>query len=132
MARIEWIKHRLENWALWKAREQAGGLGFGSQSSFLREAAQGGYREAVVPVDDVDASLTDQAVESLRAGRGHLHATLYAIYIKGLGIKGAARELGKGESTIKEHLSQADHALSVWFASRLEEKNRQRSRMQMS
>ena len=59
MARIEWIKLRLNNWALWKDREQSGGLGFASRSSFLREAGQG-YREAVIPVDDVDAAADRQ------------------------------------------------------------------------
>ena len=65
MARIEWVKQRLENWALFKAREAGGGLGFASQSSFLGEADSSRYRESRIPIDDVDASVTDEAVESL-------------------------------------------------------------------
>ena len=124
MARIEWIKLRLNNWAEWKAREAGGGLGFGSQASFLREAGQDGYRESVVPIDDVDASVTDQAVESLRAGKGHLYATLQCMYVQGLGVKLTARKLAKGESTIKAHLEQADRALSQWFGERADRQKR--------
>lgn len=118
MARIEWVKHRLNNWAEWKAREAGGGLGFASQSSFLKEAAQDGYREALVPVDAVDASVTDLGVESLRGAKVHLYETLRAMYVQGLGVKESARRLCKAESTIKAHLEQADHALSQWFSER--------------
>ena len=119
MARIEWVKHRLENWANWKERESRGGLGFASQSSFLREASSSDrYRESVIPVDEIDASLTNTAVESLKPGRSHLYETLQFIYIKGLGIKETARRMARAESTIKANLDQADHALSQWFGER--------------
>lgn len=119
MARIEWIKLRLNNWALWSARKTDGGSGFSSQAAFLRTAGSG-YREAVVPVDDVDASVTDEAVESLRLTRPQLYRTLHCIYPKGMGIKGTARECGCGESTIKAHLEIADGVLALWFSDRSE------------
>src|SRR4051812_41869391 len=80
MARIEYIKLRLNNWALWKAREQGGGLGFASQSSFLNDYDSDRYRESRIPVDDVDASQTDAAVEALKPDRAHLWQTLQCIY----------------------------------------------------
>lgn len=121
MARIEWVKQRLENWALWKEREQSGGLGFSSSAAFLREVVDGGScRDSKVPVDDVDASVTDQAVESLRGERDHLYVTLHNIYPRGLGIREAARRAGRAESTIKAQLEQADHALRLWFNARSE------------
>lgn len=121
MARIEWIKLRLNNWALWKARDAGGGLGFATRSALLREPS-GGYRESIIPIDETDASLTNQAVESLKSARTQLWDTLQCIYIKDTGIKGAALRLGKAESTIKAQLSQADHALSAWFGERAEKK----------
>ena len=121
MARIEWIKLRLNNWALWKARDAGGGLGFATRSALLREPS-GGYRESIIPIDETDASLTNQAVESLKPARTHLWDTLQCIYIKDTGIKGAALRLGKAESTIKAQLGQADHALSAWFGERAEKK----------
>lgn len=129
MARIEWVRHRLENWALWKERESKGGLGFASQSSFLNEAATTDrYRESRIPVDEVDASLTNTAVESLRPTRPHLYMTLQHIYIQGIGIKQTARIMAKNESTIKANLDQADHALSEWFGERAELAKRAASR----
>ena len=121
MARIEWVKLRLNNWALYKARDAGGGLGSATRSALLREPS-GGYRESIIPIDDTDAGLTNQAVEALKPARTHLYDTLQCIYIKDTGIKGAALRLGKAESTIKAQLDQADHALSAWFGERAEKK----------
>ena len=129
MARIDWIQTKLKNWANWKVREQSGGSGWSSQSSFLREAISSGYRESVIPVDDIDAALTNTAVESLRAGQSHLHMTLQLIYIgppreAPLGIRETARRMARAESTIKANLDQADHALAQWFRDRSERQQR--------
>jgi hypothetical protein len=43
MARIEWVRQRLHNWALYKERESGGGLGFATQSVLLAERSSG-YR----------------------------------------------------------------------------------------
>lgn len=119
MARVEWVKLRLNNWALWKVREQSGGLGWASQSAFCNEP-KGGYRESIVPVDDVDAELTNQAVESLKVPHAHLYTTLQCIYPHGIGIQATARQLFKVESTVKAYLDQADHYLAQWFRDRTE------------
>lgn len=121
MARIEWVKLRLNNWALYKARDAGGGLGFATRSALLREPS-GGYRESIIPIDDTDAALTNQAVEALNPGRVHLYDTLQCIYIQDTGVRGAALQRGKAESTIKAQLDQADHALSAWFGERAEKK----------
>lgn len=118
MARIEWVKSRLHNWALWAEAERSGGLGFASQSSFLNVTPGGGYRESIVPVDDVDASVTNTGVESLKLPKPHLYQTLHCIYPRGLGIRETARQCGAAESTIKAHLDQADAALALWFTER--------------
>jgi hypothetical protein len=120
MARIEWIRLRLNNWALWKIRGQSGGLGWATQAAFLNDEPTGGYRESRIPIDDVDAAVTDQAVESLQGPQQHLYDMLQCMYIMGLGVRGTARQTGKGESTVKAHLDQADHALRQWFNARAE------------
>jgi len=120
MARIEWVKQRLVNWSLWKESAGSGGLGFATQSSFLNVASSGGFREAVVPVDEVDASLTNDAVNSLKPTRPHLWETLQCIYPLGLTIKETARRCELAESTIKAHLDSADAALAQWFRDRNE------------
>lgn len=125
MARIEWVKQRLYNWVLWKERESRGGLGYASQAAFLAIAGSSDrYREAAMPVNDVDAELTNSAVESLRVSQAHLYATLQFIYIKNLGIKETARRMMRAESTIKANLDAADHALSQWFGQHAEKQKR--------
>lgn len=117
MARIEYIKYRLNNWALWRVRDAGGGLGFATSSVLLNEPVDGS-REIGRTIDDNDAMVTDKAVESLRVGRQHLHRTLILIYIDGQGIKQAAALMMRAESTIKANLDAADHALSYWFRER--------------
>jgi hypothetical protein len=119
MARIEYIKFRLNNWALWKARENAGGLGFARRSVMFAEPS-GGYRESVVPVDDVDASVTNDAVESLKGAHRHLYEVLQTFYVSADAgsVRGVAARLGKGASTVSTNLDQADLALSIWFRQR--------------
>lgn len=121
MARIEYIKHRLENWALWKARESGCGLGFATQSVLLAVRVDR-YREIDIrsTIDDADASLTNTAVESLRPAQSHLYRRLHLIYLLDTGIKEAARRECCAESTIKASLEQADHALRDWFNAKAE------------
>ena len=124
MARIEWVKHRLENWALWKERESKGGLGFASQSSFLNEAVADRYRESKIPVDEVDASLTNVAVESLRSGELELYITLQLKYVHrpALGPNDIARMRGVSVRSIAERVDRADHVIRQWFAARDEQR----------
>ena len=119
MARIEYIKNRLNNWALWKVRQNAHGLGFAKQSVLLKEPNDG-YRESRMPVDEVEAGQTDAAVESLRAGRSHLYLTLQLVYVQGIGHREAAKKMGRAESTIKANLDAADHALREYFNAKAE------------
>lgn len=126
MARIDWIKYRLDNWALWKVRESSGSLGWSTQSVLLANVVDC-TRETPLPIDEIDAEKTNQAVESLRLGRGHLYMTLQLIYIKGLGIRDTARQMCRAESTVKANLDSADHALRDWFNAKAEADAAQRS-----
>jgi hypothetical protein len=71
-----------------------------------------------IPLDSLDASLTDDAVNSMRFTCPHIHLTLKCHYIEGFEIKRVAVKLCKGESTIKAHLDQADHHIAAWFRAR--------------
>lgn len=118
MARIEWVQRRLENWALWHERGRDGGLGYASSSVLLSERVDCSNREAVIPVDEIEAGETNEGVEALKLGNGHLHVTLCLFYLDGVGIKEAAHRMQRAESTIKAQLARADHVLSEWFADR--------------
>lgn len=116
MARIDWVKQRLDNWARWKEREQRHSLGFYSQSAFLRVAVDsGGYREPEIPVDDVEAAGTDQAVQSLLGSHPQLHRTLVLIYLEDTGQQKAAVMLSCAVSTVKARLEQADQLIATFL-----------------
>jgi hypothetical protein len=119
MARIEWVQQRLENWARWHANTSSGGLGYATQAAFLAIAAGRDHaNQARIPIDEIEASTTDEAVEALKLGYGHLHQTLRLFYLKGVGIKGTAQTMRRAESTIKAQLAQADALLAAWFTDR--------------
>src|SRR5205085_940112 len=113
-----WVRQRLENWALWHERGRGGGLGYATQSVLLTERVDGDRAEAWVPVDEVEAAVTDEAVDALKLGYGHLHKTLQLFYLRGAGIKETARVMQRAESTIKAQLERSDALLATWFAER--------------
>ena len=129
MARIQSIQHRLNNWALWKDREASGSIGYASRSSFLRDPGGGGYRDAQIPIFDEEATITDQAVQSLKATRPQHHETLILYYIGGprqpkLTALGIARRQGVTERAIHTRLEECDRALARWFEERAENAKR--------
>lgn len=119
MARIDWVRQRLEAWARWARERESGALGYPKKSSFLRVGSGGGAMGSQA-LSDGDASLTDTAVQSLRFTHPHLHKTLTHYYVQGLDIKRVATLMHKAESTIKAHLDASDHALALWFHAREE------------
>ncbi len=127
MARLDHIKRRLDNWAIWKARECSGGLGFATRSVLASEVwSRGSYNGVLIPVHEQEAEQTNQAVESLKLSKSHLYVTLECIYLKDLGIKATAKRMARAESTIKAQLEQADHAIAAWLEAKAVELERRR------
>ncbi len=120
MARIEWVKRRLDNWARWHSQMNGGGLGFSSQAAFLNDMP-GGDREVKIPTDEIEASVTHDAVESFKASRPQLYAALYCMYPFGLGVSGTCSKLGCQRANVYALLDVADRELAAWFARRAEE-----------
>lgn len=114
MARIDWVKRRLENWAQWRAKMEGSGLGYSSTSVLLSIPGESAF-ETWLPVLEIEAEETHRAVESLKVGKGHLYMTLHLIYLKNAGVKRAALLMHRAESTIKAQLDQADLELRNWF-----------------
>lgn len=115
MARIEHIRQRLENWARWSQQSEAGALGFPKQCAFARLAPSGGRNEGAVPISDLQASETNDAVKSLRFTQSHLYVVLTLTYAKGLPRHKVAMRMGKAESTISRNLEDADRAIARWL-----------------
>lgn len=121
MARIDWVVAKLNNWALWAERQKAGGLGFAPSSVLLAAAASRDQERVVrLPVDEIAAGVTDQAVSSLKPVHPHLHTTLVLIYLKGVGVNEAARDQFCEPSTIYRRLERCDVLLREWFNARAE------------
>lgn len=124
MARIEWVKQRLENWSRWYLQRESGGLGYPSQTAFARLAAHGSRAENVIPIDNIEASITDDAVQSMQFTHPHLHVTLRAFYIDGVGVNETARRVQRARSTVLGHLALADQVLSAWFNARARQREK--------
>jgi hypothetical protein len=119
MARIEYIRYRLENWARWCARRDAGALGFPTTNVLARMAGKGTRAEAVIPTDHIEAAETNDAVESLKLSRSHLYLVLTLHYAQGRPIHQVAQRMARAESTIKRNLEDADAALQQWLQDRV-------------
>ncbi len=128
MARIERIKQRLDNWALWKARLNSSGLGYHTRNVLAVDVfSRGSYNGVAIPHFEEDASEINEAIESMKPCKQHLHDTLHHIYIMDLGIKQTARRVGKAESTIKAQLEAADHYIDQWLQAKATERDRVRA-----
>lgn len=115
MARIEWVRHRLEEWARWSQQSESGALGFPSASPFTRMGPSSGLRESAVPTISLQASEIDDAVKSLQLTQSHLYLVLTLTYAKGLPRHMVAKRMGRAESTISANLAAADRAIAQWL-----------------
>ncbi len=129
MARLEHIRQRLEEWAIWKTRDEAGARGYASSSVLLTVTScfsRGSYNGMLIPVFEERSAETDLAVESLKLTRSHLYATLDYIYLKELGIPMTALKMRRAQSTIKAQLESADHAIAEFLENRANEAEKRR------
>jgi len=108
------IERRLQNWSRWKAGEGAGGLGYAAVD-LGSTGGSSGHREAVVPVWDTEASVTDQAVQALRSEQ---QAAIRAVYLDHGSAFIAAFELGIALRTLHARVERAFYALQLWFQER--------------
>jgi len=97
MMRIEWVERRLENWARWSAERASTSLGYPRATAFARAAAAPRHAEArnCIPVDGIEASQTEDAVQRLRYVRGVLHAAVFLHYVRGQDGSDLAASLGR-------------------------------------
>lgn len=81
MARIEWVKAKLDNWARWVVQRETGGSGYPKQSPFARAGGVSVSTESIIPVDDIDASRTHDQVERLRLHHSPLWLAIQCHYV---------------------------------------------------
>jgi len=129
MARLERIRMRLEEWAIWKTRDEAGARGYATSSvlnSLTTVWSRGSYNGMLIPVFEERSAETDLAVESLKLSKSHLYETLRCIYLLELGIPMTAQRMRRAQSTVKAQLEQADHAIDQWLQERATEAEKRR------
>lgn len=127
MARIEWVRHRLEEWARWSQQSESGALGFPTSSPFARMGPSTGLRESNVPTNALSASETNEAVQSLQLTQSHLYLAVSLTYAKGLPRHLVAKKMGRAESTISRNLEDADRVLARWFEDRQQAKQKRKA-----
>jgi hypothetical protein len=127
MARDEEMERRLQNWARWKLGASAGGLGYG-RCNWNMEPSGTRYREATIPTNDCEASITDQAVASLE---DRLRQTIEQVYLTGDSAAIDARKLGCSEATVKARVWEAHRRMVTWFADRAAVARQERERVEV-
>lgn len=120
MARIPGIRDRLENWSRWCAKREGGALGYPSTNILARLAGTGSSWGNVIPTNSIEASETDDAVNSLKLHRSHLYLVLTLYYAYSLPLHRVAREMNRAESTVKRNLEDADAAIQAWLVDKAE------------
>ena len=128
MARIEWIEHRLLNWARWKMAAGSGALGFAAVSMSEANADRDGYIEAAIPISDVEAGETDAAVRRLNPPG--LHLTVVEVYTGRGGIKDKAKRLCCAEATVHARIDQAHRQIAAQLNERRRRADDERARVQ--
>lgn len=113
MAKIDYIEHRLLNWARWKMR-QGGSLNYAGINWDFE--GRSGYREAVIPINDCEAADTDEAIHKLPQ---HLQETLVEHYTgETVDIPSQAERLGCGVSTVHARIDEAHQRLATYYRMR--------------
>jgi len=119
MARIEYVKQRLESWARWSHSQTSRGLGYPAASAFTRVGPRS-TASSFLPVSDDEAMRTEKAVMSMLPHHMDLWHTIQAYYIKGYDIARCANVLSVAQSSVKARLCRADVVLDTWFKAQTE------------
>lgn len=125
MARIDWVDHGLENWAMWRTQRDQRTTGWPTRSPLFDVRTRGGYREVRIPIIDHEGALMDLAVQALQADDERLHRTVLLAYL-GDPERGRLTRMGIAQaeqiavSTVAVRLEQADRFIAVWYRQRAE------------
>lgn len=124
MARLDWVRQRLENWSRWCSQRDSGGLGFPKQSAFVRLGVSSGRSESFVPTDSIEASETDDAVKSLQFSLPGPYQVLVLHYARNMDRALVARKMGCTDRTVRSHLERGDYAIERWLEDKRAAKQR--------
>lgn len=116
MIRDQYTERRLLNWARWRAGAGDVGLGYGSASMWNTERVDHSpRRDAVIPTNAVEASETEDAINSLP---GFLKMTVHVYYLSDESVEVMAQRLVCGVSTVHSRIRDAHRKIATWFSDR--------------
>ena len=126
MARDEETERRLQNWARWRLCCTGGPLGYAGVDLTTADQPSGGFENASIPTNDVEASETEVAVRALSAD---LKQTVELHYIGAGSQAKKATKLCITERTMRLRVEQARRQVSAWFAAKTEAACAERDRV---
>lgn len=111
MAKIEWVHHRLERWALWMDKGGGMGGGYGACPMWVGARVDNEVRqEAMIPINDEECSKTHEAIQALPEP---LNVTIATYYLYDSGH--TQRKLGISASVLSQRIDQSHKLLSQVF-----------------
>lgn len=128
MARIEWVEERLQVWARWKIARGQGQMGYASVSLAGSNAGRSGYAQAAIPLLEVEAAETDEAVTALHPGGLRLSVTEY--YCGAGGLEDKLKRLCCAKATLMWRIDQAHVQLAEHFRQVRERRQAERARVE--
>jgi hypothetical protein len=113
MARIPEIERRLQNWARYIARLNAGGGNYAGVELGADRVDRSGYdAPTVIPIADAEADATDKAVEALEPDQ---RAAVRAAYLGTGSVAERARKMGVSLDTLYARVERAHRSLARAF-----------------
>ena len=130
MARIEEIERRLLNWARWRLARGGGMLGYATVNLTDladSDAGRDGYITATIPISDVEASETEDAVSRLPS---ELKASVEIVYIGAGTMNEKCARLFIAIQTLKDRVQRAHRMLQDHFLAQHDKREAERQRVE--
>lgn len=126
MARIDWIEHRLQNWARWKLARGSGSMS--SVNLLAADMPRDPYSDKPIPISDCEASDTDEAVERLYPSE--LKVTVLEHYCGAGGMRHKLTRLCCSEPTLHARIGRAHRLLADHFLAKQDKAKAERDRVE--
>ena len=125
MAKHEWVRDALDNWARWLDQSERGGLGYPRQAALARLMPSGTCADTMhVPVDDLAARRLHEAIESMRFSKPQLWLVVHLRWVGdprvdkrlrggAMSVSETARAMNQAASTVYAYVSEAVELLAL-------------------